>query len=69
MAGGLPVGLALEAASGTVGGTPSATGTANFTAILTDANGASVSQGFQVTINLPVQATGKVQAAGRVIVK
>ncbi|MFN7976198.1 MAG: putative Ig domain-containing protein [Acidobacteriota bacterium] len=50
-AGTLPTGLALNAGSGVISGTPSATGTFNFTITATDVNSCTGSQGYAVVIN------------------
>lgn len=47
-AGALPPGLTLSA-SGTISGTPTATGTFNFTATVSDASGCSGSQSYSIT--------------------
>jgi hypothetical protein len=49
-AGALPAGITLNAATGQVGGKPTATGAANFTIQVTDANGAAASAPFTLTI-------------------
>ncbi len=49
-AGALPAGLSLST-TGTISGTPSALGIANFTVNVTDASAQSVSQQFSITIN------------------
>jgi len=54
-AGALPAGLSLAAATGVISGTPTAAGTANFTATVTDAALATASKAFSLTIN-PVPA-------------
>jgi hypothetical protein len=51
-AGALPPGLTLSA-SGTISGTPTATGTFNFTATVSDASGCSGSQSYSITIICP----------------
>ncbi|WP_343630987.1 choice-of-anchor J domain-containing protein [Fluviicola sp.] len=50
--GALPPGLTL-AANGTISGTPTATGTFNFTATVSDASGCSGSQAYSLTIVCP----------------
>lgn len=51
-AGALPPGLTLSA-SGTISGTPTATGTFNFTATVSDASGCSGSQSYSITTVCP----------------
>ncbi|WP_294678828.1 choice-of-anchor J domain-containing protein [uncultured Fluviicola sp.] len=51
-AGALPPGLTLSA-SGTISGTPTATGTFNFTATVSDASGCSGSQAYSITVVCP----------------
>ena len=53
-AGALPAGLVLNTASGLLSGTPSATGTANFTVTATDGLGATGSRAYSVTINAAI---------------
>ena len=53
-AGALPAGLVLNTASGLLSGTPSATGTANFTVTATDGLGAMGSRAYSVTINAAI---------------
>ena len=50
--GALPPGLTL-AANGTISGTPTATGTFNFTATVNDASGCSSSQSYSITVTCP----------------
>lgn len=51
-AGALPPGLTLSA-SGTISGTPTATGTFNFTTTVNDASGCSGSQAYSITVVCP----------------
>jgi hypothetical protein len=51
--GTLPPGVTLNPTTGVLSGTPSATGTYNFTIIATDANTCSGTQAYTVTINCP----------------
>ena len=51
-AGALPPGLTLSS-SGTISGTPTATGTFNFTATVSDASGCSGSQNYSITVLCP----------------
>lgn len=57
VAGSLPPGLILDASSGSITGTPTATGTFNFTAQVTDANSQTATQNFSITIFPPVVIT------------
>ncbi|MFM5667701.1 putative Ig domain-containing protein [Aeromonas hydrophila] len=50
-AGSLPAGLSLNTSSGVISGTPSASGTGNFTVTATDANSATGSQAYSLVIN------------------
>ncbi|MFN7976184.1 MAG: putative Ig domain-containing protein, partial [Acidobacteriota bacterium] len=50
-AGALPAGLALNAATGVISGTPTATGTFNFTITATDANGCTGNRAYTVVIS------------------
>ncbi|MBF4802196.1 putative Ig domain-containing protein, partial [Aeromonas hydrophila] len=50
-AGSLPAGLSLNTSSGAISGTPSASGTSNFTVTATDANSATGSQAYSLVIN------------------
>ncbi len=52
--GTLPTGLTLNAATGALSGTPTATGNFNFTIIAADANNCSGSRAYALTINCPV---------------
>jgi hypothetical protein len=51
-AGALPPGMTLSA-SGTISGTPTATGTFNFTATVSDASGCTGSQSYSITVVCP----------------
>ena len=51
-AGSLPTGLTLSTA-GTISGTPTATGTFNFTVTVSDASGCSGSQSYSITVACP----------------
>jgi hypothetical protein len=50
-AGTLPAGLTLTSSTGVISGTPSGTGTTNFTVQVTDANSLTASQSLSITIN------------------
>ena len=53
----LPSGLSISASTGAVSGTPSAVATAaSYTVTVTDANGATVTNSFNLTVNGPVTA-------------
>ncbi|MCD6065665.1 MAG: hypothetical protein K0S33_491 [Bacteroidetes bacterium] len=56
-AGALPPGLTLSA-SGTISGTPTATGTFNFTASVSDASGCSGSRAYSLTVVCPANPIG-----------
>jgi len=55
-AGALPPGLTLSS-SGTISGTPTATGTFNFTATVSDASGCSGAQSYSITVVCPANPT------------
>lgn len=55
-AGALPPGLTL-ATNGTISGTPTATGTFNFTSTVSDASGCSGSQSYSITVVCPANPT------------
>jgi hypothetical protein len=55
--GALPAGLTLNSATGAISGTPSATGTSNFTVKVTDSVGTSVSANLSITINAQLTIT------------
>ncbi|MCR4536819.1 putative Ig domain-containing protein [Pseudomonas sp. 18.1.10] len=59
--GSLPTGLSLSA-SGTLSGTPSAAGTFNFTVTVTDANSATGSRAYSMTISTAPPIAGAVSA-------
>ncbi|WP_244610858.1 Ig domain-containing protein, partial [Ensifer sp. M14] len=61
-AGALPTGLTLNALSGAVSGTPTIGGSANFTVTATDANGATGSRAYSVTIASQPPVVGAVSA-------
>ncbi|MCO7579070.1 MULTISPECIES: putative Ig domain-containing protein [Pseudomonas chlororaphis group] len=66
--GSLPAGLSLNTASGLISGTPSTSGTANLTITATDANGATGSQAYSITIAavaISVPASSQILAAGQ----
>jgi len=62
--GGLPAGLQLDAASGTIAGTPSQAGVYSFTARLTDSTGASATRSLSIKINPQELAIVTSTAAG-----
>lgn len=53
VAGALPAGLTLNASTGEVSGTPTTSGTANFTMRMTDADGSFVDTGMSIAVALP----------------
>jgi len=55
--GSLPTGLSLVAATGAITGTPSASGTSNFTAMATDTLGANGTKALSIVVNAPVSIT------------
>ena len=55
--GSLPAGLTLNSATGAIGGTPTTAGISNFTARVTDANGATSDQALSVTIYAALSVT------------
>ncbi|ELM3721176.1 putative Ig domain-containing protein, partial [Aeromonas hydrophila] len=61
-AGSLPAGLSLNTSSGMISGTPSASGTGNFTVTATDANSASGFQAYSLVINGLAPVAGAVSA-------
>ena len=64
----LPAGLSISASTGAVSGTPSVTSTAtSYTVTVTDANGATATNSFQVTVNGPVTATQAIASKGLTI--
>ena len=52
-AGGLPTGLAIDPASNSIAGTPTASGAYAFTLQVADASGASTTRDFTLAVNLP----------------
>ena len=56
VSGSLPAGLSLASNTGVISGTPTAAGTASFTAQVRDANSQTASQAFSITINAPPSA-------------
>ena len=63
-AGSLPTGLSLTAATGAISGTPSASGTFNFTAGAADAVGGTATQALSITINATLAVTTASLPAG-----
>jgi hypothetical protein len=53
----LPAGLSISSTSGTIGGTPTVSGTQSVTINVKDSSGATASQTFQLTVALPVPPT------------
>ena len=64
--GSLPTGLVLNGVTGVISGTPSASGTSNFTVQVTDANGAVSSQALSITIYTAVSVTTTALSDGTV---
>ncbi|WEK07703.1 MAG: putative Ig domain-containing protein [Candidatus Pseudomonas colombiensis] len=61
-AGSLPAGLSLNTSTGTLSGTPTASGTFNFTVQATDANSATGARAYSVVINVAPPIAGNVNA-------
>jgi uncharacterized protein with beta-barrel porin domain len=61
-AGSLPAGLSLNTSTGTLSGTPTASGTFNFTVQATDANSATGARAYSVLINVAPPIAGNVNA-------
>jgi subtilisin family serine protease len=55
--GTLPAGLSLASSTGVISGTPTGTGTSNFTVLVTDANSATGSQALSLTVTGPLTVT------------
>jgi hypothetical protein len=55
--GTLPAGLTLASSTGAISGTPTGTGTSNFTARVTDANSVSATQSLSITVVAPPTVT------------
>ena len=64
-AGALPTGLSLST-GGTISGTPTAAGTANFTATVTDSSHQSASKALSIAVNPPLTVTTASLPAGTV---
>jgi hypothetical protein len=62
--GSLPTGLSLTPSTGAISGTPSAAGTFNFTAQVTDSVGATATRALSITINAPLNITTTSLPAG-----
>ncbi|MDT9646913.1 Ig domain-containing protein, partial [Pseudomonas sp. JV245A] len=66
--GSLPTGLSLNTASGLISGTPITSGSSNLVITATDANGATGSQAYSITIAavaITVPASSQILAAGQ----
>ena len=61
-AGSLPAGLSLNTGTGAISGTPSASGASNLTVTATDANSATGSQAYTLTIDAQAPVAGAVSA-------
>jgi FtsP/CotA-like multicopper oxidase with cupredoxin domain len=61
----LPTGLTLSAA-GVISGTPTITGTSNFSVRVTAANGSTATKAFSITVTAPVRVTTTTLASGTV---
>ncbi|MGR4042715.1 tandem-95 repeat protein [Pseudomonas sp. 910_21] len=61
--GSLPAGLSLNTSSGALSGTPSASGTFNLTVTATDANSASGSQAYSITVAVQTPVANAVSAS------
>ena len=57
VSGSLPAGLSLMQLNGTITGTPTGTGTSNFTVMVTDANLSAATKALSITINAPLTIT------------
>ncbi|HUZ47004.1 MAG TPA: putative Ig domain-containing protein [Terriglobia bacterium] len=53
VSGSLPAGLSLAATTGVISGTPTGTGTSNFTAQVSDANAQTATKALSITVNPP----------------
>ncbi|AZC27154.1 putative Ig domain-containing protein [Pseudomonas sessilinigenes] len=65
--GSLPAGLSLNASTGTISGTPTASGTSNLTLTSTDSNGATGSRAYSISISavpISVPASSQILSAG-----
>ena len=66
VSGVLPTGMALDAASGRISGTPSQPGALHFTIAVTDAAGRAASRAFTLTVSLPTAPRLAILAAASV---
>jgi hypothetical protein len=67
IAGALPAGLSLNSGNGQISGTPTTAGTSSFTIQATDANGATATKAFTLTVNpAPTITTNSPLPAGTV---
>ncbi|MBO0492204.1 putative Ig domain-containing protein [Pseudomonas sp. Marseille-Q1929] len=61
--GSVPTGMALNTATGTLSGTPTAAGPYNFTVTVTDANGATGSRAYSGAVNVAAPIAGALSAS------
>ncbi len=64
LSGALPAGLTFNASTGVISGTPTSAGTSNFTITATDANSATGSRPYSITVSTPVTVDPATLPAG-----